>query len=209
MNQQWGLLAGPFTPATLLLLAGRAEALRCDKWRCHDAVHAQIARTPQADPEQILQLAVAEEAGLPTCVPARLLDKRRMPPKQNREFPSLLPDRIRHDLLPFANHALRCAVWMEENAVHTAPVVGPFGPLPFHKGDAIEIARGTVFYSTDPAVPAEGQEIKRRTRVAVHRVSNGYIDYRERHRVVSPEVFWAGSGGYWRWTDVLNASTPL
>lgn len=205
MDQQWGLLAGPFTPATLMLLAKTAEALRSDEERCREAVYAQISRAPQAGPEQILQLAVAAEAGMPVCVPARLRDKRRKPPKQNRDDAFLLPDHVRGDLHPFAAHARQCATWMEENRVGTLSAVGPFGPLPFEQGDAVEIANGAIVFSTNPAVPSEGRQIRRRTRVSVHRVSCGYVDFRGHPRVVAPEVIWAGGRGYWRWTAAANA----
>ncbi len=117
----------------------------------------------------------------------------------------------RYDVHNKIEKALECATWMESQKIESARFVGPFGSVPFKKGMSVKILPGATIKSTAPNWPKEGKVLKRGYIVSVHRVSQGYIlepGYRrDGVSVVNPEVYWAGSGGYWRWVDANYVET--
>lgn len=96
------------------------------------------------------------------------------------------------------DQALMAASWLEREGRREARFVGPFGnPLP-QRGQTVRVKRGV-------EVSGTGKNHKvvsgRSDVVTVHRVVPGWA---ERDGVRNPLVVWAGTGGYWRWTDANN-----
>lgn len=86
-------------------------------------------------------------------------------------------------------------------------VLGPFmiDSVRFpEKGDQVVIKSGAVTRSTHPDPQQAEKTLKRAQTVTVHQVYGGYIDVDKTISVKDPEVHWAGTGGYWRWTLLNN-----
>lgn len=70
------------------------------------------------------------------------------------------------------------------------------------KGDTVTINKGAMIQSTHPDFDEGAIASKRAQTITVHRVSGGYIDKDRETCVEDPQVHWAGTGGYWRWTSL-------
>lgn len=100
-----------------------------------------------------------------------------------------------------------CVQWMKDNNLESCRNVGPFNLENHVKGDIVKIRKGARVYSTSPSFTSDGKVTKRCQTVTVARTSKGFVDYNHssRHPTVrNAEVHWAGSGGYWHWTDINN-----
>lgn len=106
--------------------------------------------------------------------------------------------------------ALACAAWMESHGHLQIANVGPFMTTSVHRGERVRIRRGSVIHGTGPGMPREGLRSGRAILVTAHSVDKGYVVDADRDNpsVVQGKVSWAGSGGYWRWTDINNVD-PL
>lgn len=105
--------------------------------------------------------------------------------------------------------ALFCAEWMEKEGIEELANVGPFMTTQVSKGQKVKIKKGAVVFSTLPSVPRSGIRTIRDQWVTVHYSSEGHIDHGHLRRdckttVEQGRVTWAGTGGYWRWTDINN-----
>lgn len=109
----------------------------------------------------------------------------------------------RSDASNMSKNALACAVWLDQSSFDSQRFVGPFGTVPFSKGDRVVVAKGALVRSTAPGWPAQGKPLSRQQVVLLHRVSPGFVF---EDRVTNPSVTWAGAGGYWRWTDANNVT---
>ena len=72
------------------------------------------------------------------------------------------------------------------------------------------IRKGSIVKSTAPDWPLAGRPLKRDTEVRVAYRDAGYSKpgYRGEPDIKVPAtVRWAGSGGYWRWTDATNTES--
>lgn len=71
----------------------------------------------------------------------------------------------------------------------------------------VRILKGALVKSTAPDWPLAGRPLKRMTQVQIAFIDAGYMKpgYRGEPDIQVPAtVRWAGSGGYWRWTDATN-----
>lgn len=86
-------------------------------------------------------------------------------------------------------------------------ILGPFmisdAVFP-EKGDSATLIKGSKFRSTHPDPEMEEGVLARKQTVTVSSVHGGFIDRDREVKVVDPTVNWAGTGGYWRWTSVVN-----
>lgn len=107
-----------------------------------------------------------------------------------------------HDI---AEAASICADWMEAQEIESAMHVGPFhGTMP-KKGERVRIKRGSLVRSTHPSFTSDGKVSEREQVVVVHQVYAGYFDHGHRPAYIHQgEVHWAGTNGYWRWTNLSN-----
>jgi hypothetical protein len=102
-----------------------------------------------------------------------------------------------------------CAEWMENHDITEAATIGPFGNITVERGKKIRIKAGAVVFGFGTEIPNGGKIVTRKYIVAIHRADNGFaIDANGGHRgkaeVRNQQVHWAGTGGYWRWTDASN-----
>ena len=113
----------------------------------------------------------------------------------------------RNMMCDLSEHALEAAAWMEGAGLTEAVYAGPFGPALPPRGSKVRLRRGAEVLSTHPKV--KRAVLGRDLVVNAHSINSGFIDMtarvgRNEQRVRNPEVHWAGSGGYWRWTDANN-----
>ncbi|KWU26294.1 hypothetical protein [Burkholderia cenocepacia] len=115
-----------------------------------------------------------------------------------------------HDLM---DRARICADWMEAHGIEQTANIGPFMTTLPKRLQQVRIRKGARIFGTGPKIGREGEITQRARVVVVHSVDKGYIDTHtgrkwvdERHApvVVQARVHWAGTGGYWRWTDIEN-----
>lgn len=141
-------------------------------------------------PESLLQLALeAEEKYLAL----------------SKQFPPGTYSPERNEAKEIAEQALICAAWMKANGHEQLRYVGPFGQIYIQNGDHVRLKAGSLFKSTAPNSPPEGERLKRAHTVRVRgSVTRGYVLDGE---VFQPYFTWAGSGGYWRRTDLNNIET--
>jgi hypothetical protein len=101
--------------------------------------------------------------------------------------------------------ALLCAQHMETQRLSELRFIGPFGVVPFKRGSKVRLKKGALINGTSSKIPREGITSTRVQALTLHDVDDGYVD---RHsgepRVQNARVTWAGTGGYWRWTDANN-----
>lgn len=118
------------------------------------------------------------------------------------QFPPGTYSRERNGARDRMDRALLCADWMIRKGHESLRFVGPFGNIPVKNGERVRVKAGSLVFSTNPQVDQTGVELKRSQIVTIHGdVSPGYVN---ENRLVQPRVTWAGSGGYWRWTDLNN-----
>lgn len=89
---------------------------------------------------------------------------------------------------------------------------GPYSAQHLRVGGDVVIRRGVLVKSTNPKFPVGGRPLLRTSRVRVHSMSDGYIDFsnlrgRDDAPIHDPVVRWVGAGGYWNWTCANNVST--
>lgn len=101
--------------------------------------------------------------------------------------------------------ALACAGWMQAQDIEKLRWVGPFGIVNFRRGMPAMLARGARVFGTGSRIPREGKLLLRQTTVTVHSIDQGYVNT-STGKVTQPRVNWAGTGGYWRWTDLNNTA---
>lgn len=139
--------------------------------------------------------------------PARLLDLSTQQDLKYRHLLEMHPPGTVHEGRNSAHQrseqALACAEWMERNGIERLRLVGPFGTLSFTRGQHVRLAKGSIIYGTGSGIPRGGKPLGRETAVTLHSIDPGYVDVSTRE-VRQPKVTWAGSGGYWRWTDANN-----
>ena len=117
------------------------------------------------------------------------------------KFPPGTISRERSDAHQTHTQALIAADWMEKNGIRSALHVGPFSSVTIRAEKPIQIRSGSLILTTHPkgsVISTQSQKIER-----FHRIDKGYVSERER-AVVNPKLVWAGTGGYWRWTDLNN-----
>lgn len=122
-------------------------------------------------------------------------------------FPAGTVHTERNMMRDLAEHALEVASWMEATGQKEAVYAGPFGPSLPRRGSQVRLRRGAEVFSTHPTV--KRAELGRVLVVKAHSIDGGHVDMsaragRNERRVRNPEVHWAGTGGYWRWTDANN-----
>lgn len=105
--------------------------------------------------------------------------------------------------------AIAFAACMAENRVASARYVGPFGNPSSLPGERIRVAKGVRIFGTGPAMTKAGIQVGRALSVTVHSIHEGSVSRAEAGLVRQPTVHWAGSGGYWRWTDLNNVAGPI
>lgn len=66
-------------------------------------------------------------------------------------------------------------------------------------GEEVTVIKGATVRTFHPSAGRKPRVSKRRQRVRVDHVIGGYVDFHHGLTVRSPEVRWAGSGGYWTW----------
>jgi hypothetical protein len=123
------------------------------------------------------------------------------------EVPSIEQARLRMKCRETTEHAMLCAVYMENRGIQALKYVGPFGSVPFKVGDKVRIRRGTQVYTTNPKYA--GSKIAGTTHViTVFDISPGWVckdeGMQDGIRMSQPTVRWAGTGGYWCWVDANN-----
>lgn len=72
---------------------------------------------------------------------------------------------------------------------------------PIVKGSTVTIRKGSTVRSCNPS--KEEYQLSRNQTVKVHKVVEGYPEH-SGYPARNDEIHWAGSGGYWHWTDVEN-----
>jgi hypothetical protein len=119
-----------------------------------------------------------------------------------------------------AQQAETCALWLERFG-NGQPVesIGPFGNKDIKTGDHVRVKKGARLYTTHPAYKrvheADGGSYDKIAGTAyVVKVShenngwapypNHYHDHELKHKLRNQTVHWAGTGGYWFWTDATN-----
>lgn len=115
----------------------------------------------------------------------------------------------RNGAYELSEKATLAAEWMEANGFKELPYVGSFGDPGIHPGDHVRIKAGAVIHSTYPGAPRCGIVSPRASTVQVRFFDRGGVHYVRQlngENVIQPKITWAGSGGYWRWTDACNAS---
>ena len=124
-----------------------------------------------------------------------------------KEFPPGTVNRERNDAQERSTHALLCAQWMEKQGLAELANVGPFMTTSLVKRQRVRIRKGSRVFGTF-AGGKEGIVLARAQMITVHDLYRGYV-FVDQHRQIDPkivqaEVLWAGSGGYWRRTDINN-----
>jgi len=97
-----------------------------------------------------------------------------------------------------AQEAIACAVWMEKNGIPELPCVGPFTDRLPRRGDKVRIKAGAKISSTSDR---SRRILTRAYKVTVHDAFLGSVRDGD---ISQPTVHWAGSGGYWCWTDLAS-----
>lgn len=106
--------------------------------------------------------------------------------------------------------ALACATWLETQSVQEMANVGPFMATHIVRGQRVRICRGARVFGTGPKAERGGTLTKRAYVVTVHSSDSGYIDSCSRQpKIVQGKITWAGTGGFWRWTDLNSVETLL
>jgi len=122
-----------------------------------------------------------------------------------KSLPKEAPSRDFYELHRRMEDALVCASWMEKAGIAELANAGPFMSKTYSRGRTVLIRKGSRIFGTGSKIPRDGLVSKRGQIVTLHDFNKGYIDRRDATpRVKNGEVQWAGSGGYWRWTDMNN-----
>lgn len=107
-----------------------------------------------------------------------------------------------------SEQALLCAEWMQANGLTEVEAIGPFGHKDLKRGQKVRIKAGAVIRCFCNEIPACGKAVVRPYTVTVHSADQGWVGHdhhiRGRIDVRNQQVHWAGTGGYWRWTDATN-----
>lgn len=143
--------------------------------------------------------------------PERLLEEAMAAEGRYKELLKLHPAGTVHDernrCHQRAEAAVRCAAWMERMGLQSARWVGPFGDVENLRGARVLVKAGSRVFGTG-SIPREGLITGRANWVKVHSYNQGFTSdpgiWQNRPEVRQPEITWAGSGGYWRWTDLNN-----
>ena len=122
-----------------------------------------------------------------------------------KEFPPGTVNTERNDAHMRASKALLCAEWMEKEGITEIANIGPFLSTHIIKGQRIKLRKGSLVFGTFKG-GQEGITLTRAQTITVHDVYSGYVDQERGGKVAlrQPAVVWAGSGGYWRRTDLNN-----
>lgn len=75
----------------------------------------------------------------------------------------------------------------------------------FAKGSVVTLRKGSVVHSTHPS--KKEYVLSREQKVKVHNFYEGYPETRG-YPGRPAEINWAGTGGYWCWTDASNVVPP-
>lgn len=127
-------------------------------------------------------------------------------------FPPGTINSERNEARKRADEALVCAEWMENQKISALNFVGPFAVRLLARGQKVKIKAGSIVHSTRPKSERGGRALKRAQTIKIHSLDHGgcfggpysYTSRDESEPVVNPKVHWAGSGGYWCWTDANN-----
>lgn len=100
-----------------------------------------------------------------------------------------------------------CADWMAQRGIASARDIGPFMSMSLSRGDKVRLLKGARVFGTGPGITREGTVNARNRIITVFSFDRGHIDRYVRGTsecpvLVQARVHWAGTGGYWRWTDV-------
>ena len=109
----------------------------------------------------------------------------------------------RMEAFSLKERAMVCAEWLDAQPVKEMTHVGPFGEIPFKKGQKVRVKKGAVIQSTHP----QKRTYKAGTShtVELHLVCAGYVHtHHGLPEMFDPMVEWAGTGGYWCWTHPNN-----
>lgn len=115
-----------------------------------------------------------------------------------------------YDFRRKAMEATTCAEWMENHGISEAPMIGPFGNIKIEQHTKVRIKAGALIFGFGSEFKTGPKTNKRAYTVTVDRCDrNGFaVDATNGHRgkaeVRNQQVHWAGTGGYWRWTDASN-----
>jgi hypothetical protein len=121
------------------------------------------------------------------------------------QFPPGTVHAGRNDAYREAEEAAACATWMAKQGIDRLVSVVPFSTIALERGAVVRIAKGARIFSTHPSVPREGLQARCAQQVKLHFIDRGYVDGRSTDPIiVQGKVQWAGTGGYWRWTDINN-----
>jgi hypothetical protein len=125
-----------------------------------------------------------------------------------KEFPPGTVNDRRNVMREVSESAVCCAGWLEKQPCTSMLFVGPFGPQLPHRGSKVVIRKGSRVFGTNLSM--DGVLSVRDQAITVHSSDRGFVDSSGITRS-GPEygfrqakVTWAGSGGYWRWTEANN-----
>lgn len=122
-----------------------------------------------------------------------------------KTFPPGTINDMRNEALRNAEAAELCAQHMIKLGVTELAHVGPFHSFEVQRDQIVRIKKGALVFSTHPSFDSNGKVTTRPQQVKVRAFDRGHVTiYGPRPNVVPPSVKWAGSGGYWRWTDLNN-----
>jgi len=123
----------------------------------------------------------------------------------SKAFPPGTINDMRNDALRNAETAELCAQHMVNLGVTELAHVGPYHSFEVQRDQIVRIKKGALVFSTHPSFDSNGKVTARHQQVKVHAFDRGYVTtYGPKPNVVPPFVRWAGTGGYWRWTDLNN-----
>jgi len=144
--------------------------------------------------------------------PEVLLEMAAQADAEERELSKEFPPGTVHDRRNLMHQvtqcALMCAEWLERQDCKAMSFVGPFGPTMPRKGQQVVLRKGSTVFGFK--VPKEGIVTTRNQPIKVNDSDRGYVDWSGIARsgrdydFRQAKVTWAGTGGYWRWTDANN-----
>jgi len=131
------------------------------------------------------------------------IDQERIYKERSALFPAGTVDDLRNAARRRMDEALVVMEVMAQAGIAETPSIGNFhNGLP-RQHQRVRIRAGAKVHSTHPALRGHGKVLSRAQTVTVSHVYDGYVNIHE-HTVTNAQVNWAGTGGYWHWTDLAN-----
>lgn len=118
-------------------------------------------------------------------------------------FPPGTYNEARNRSYDLADIAEKSANLMAEKGINSTNHFGPFNVFSPKRKEKVVVKAGSEIFSTHPTVKQRNSS--RRQTVTIHSLDNGFVRNEDGvFDVRMSRVHWAGTGGYWCWTDLSN-----